>query len=387
MEQIKHSIAILISYIESKKYYGYDPYDTLNSNIPFNLAGKYLSAVVIQIQKRNPLNIRPLLGIKKEINPKGMGLFLKAYSILYRKTGKKKYLDKAGEILHWLQNNYSDGFSGKCWGYNFDWASPGSYLKAYTPSVVVTSFVIDGIFEYYKTTKDHKAAESILSASKYIINDIAVLKFDTGISFSYTHLSKGACYNASLLASEILAKANAVENNPEKISLIKDAVSFVLSKQKKDGSWYYSIEPGTNKERKQIDFHQGFILVSLQNILTLTGILQDEIKSAITKGLEFYKKEQFLENGQSLWRLPKKWPVDIHNQSQGIITFSSLKQYRSDYIAFAKTIALWTIDNMQSQKGFFYFRKTPLLVNKIPYMRWSQAWMMVALSELLECEE
>ena len=42
------------------------------------------------------------------------------------------------------------------------------------------------------------------------------------------------------------------------------------------------------------------------------------------------------------------------------------------------------IDNMQDQNGFFYHQKWPFLTNKIPYLRWGQAWMMFALSSLME---
>ena len=386
-EKVLKALDIIIKYCENENFFGYDPYDTLNSFIPFRKTGTYLSAVAIQIQKRNPINIRPLLGVKRGINPKAMGLFLKAYCTLYRKTGEKKHLAKAEEIFQWLQNNNSKGFSGHCWGYNFDWASPGNYLKANTPSVVVTSFIIDGIFEYYKTTQDPRAAEIILSSSQYILGDIPVPRFEKGLSFSYTHLSTGACYNASLLAGEILAKANTIKNNEELLKLIEGAISFVLSMQKTDGSWYYSYDPEKRVERKQIDFHQGFILVSLQNIFYNTGLMQHEIESAISRGLHFYRNEQFSSCGRSLWRLPKKWPVDIHNQSQGIITFSRLRKYDANYLNFANQIAKWTIENMQSPKGYFYYRKTPFYTNKIPYIRWSQAWMMLALTELLDAND
>lgn len=53
------------------------------------------------------------------------------------------------------------------------------------------------------------------------------------------------------------------------------------------------------------------------------------------------------------------------------------------YLRFAVTIADWTINNMQDEEGFFYYRKNKFYINKIPYMRWSQAWMMLALSNLL----
>lgn len=383
---IIESFKLLQRYIESENFKGYDPYDTLNSWFPFSIFGKWGAPIAIQIQKKNPINIRPLLGIKGEYNPKGMGLFLKAYCILFQKTGIKEYLDKAHWLFHWLNINYTKGYSGKCWGYNFDWASPGSYLKAYTPSVVVTSFVIDGIYEYYKITQNKEAKDAIISASEYVQNDIPVTEFPEGISFAYTHVSKGACYNASLLAAEVIAKAGVLEGTIIHNKIIEKAVSFVLSKQKPDGSWYYSLNPETGKERKQIDFHQGFVLVSLYNLIKLTGVLKEEIDNALKRCLKFYKERQFFHNGRSMWRLPKKWPVDIHNQSQGIITFSKLKEYNPCYLDFAKKIAEWTIHNMQDKKGYFYYQKHKAYTNRISYMRWSQAWMLLALAELLKSE-
>lgn len=377
------SLDKLIQYCEKVALQGYDPYDTLNSPILNIFPGNFLPSVFIQLQKRNPVNLRPLLGIKKGYNPKAMGLFLKAYCLLYEKTKQGFYLEKAHVIFNWLQQNYSKGFSGYAWGYNFDWASPGNYLKAYTPSVVVTSFVIDGVYKYYLITKKEDARNIILSAALYIRKDIPTLDFDKGISFSYTHLSKGACYNASLLAAEVLAKANALVKNVEDMKKVKKAISYVLSKQKNDGSWLYSYNPETDTERHQIDFHQGFILTSLNNLMQLTDGFNLPMEDSIKKGLVFYQKHQFEANGKSLWRLPKKWPVDIHNQSQGVITFSQLNKYNNEYLQVAEKILLWTIEHMQDKRGYFYYRNYKNYKNKIPFIRWSQAWMLLAMSEFL----
>lgn len=386
-ELISVSLHNLIQYCEAYDFKGYDPYDTLNSYINFKNFGKWGPSVAIQLQKHNPINIRPLIGIKKGYNPKGLGLFLKAYCLLYKKTKEKKYLDKADWLFNWLNTYYSKGYSGKCWGYNFDWASPGNYLKAYTPSVVVTSFVVDSILEYYKLTTDNNAKQDIISASQYIIKDIPKINSKEGISFSYTHLSKDCCYNASLLAAEILAKADFVSGQNSHQQEINQAIDFILAKQHANGEWWYSFNPQTNQERKQIDFHQGFILVSLNNLLRLAPINKEKTKAAIIKGIDFYKNKQFLPNGRSFWRLPKKYPVDVHNQSQGIITFSQSLDYNPKYLLFAKTIARWTIENMQHSSGYFFYRVYPFYKNKISYMRWSQAWMMLALSELYQHEE
>jgi hypothetical protein len=44
----------------------------------------------------------------------------------------------------------------------------------------------------------------------------------------------------------------------------------------------------------------------------------------------------------------------------------------------------WTATHMWDSRGFFYFQKLPYYTNRISYMRWSQAWMLLALSTYLE---
>jgi hypothetical protein len=279
-----------------------------------------------------------------------------------------------------LLNNYTRGYSGYCWGCNYPWGSFDEYKIAFLPSVVVTSVIIDGIYEYYQITQSPDARDVIISSSEYIIKDIPITSWDDGLSFAYTHISKGVCYNASLHAVEVLARAKSVGAIIDDF-LIKDAVSFIIGKQKKDGSWYYSLDTVTMKERRQIDFHQGFILVSLHNIIKLTGFYNNDIDCAINNGLYFYWNRQFTESGRSLWRLPKKYPIDIHNQSQGIITFSKLSEIDRKYLDYAKIILAWTIQNMQHPTGYFYYRIHRLFKDKTPYIRWGQAWMLLGFSE------
>ena len=103
----------------------------------------------------------------------------------------------------------------------------------------------------------------------------------------------------------------------------------------------------------------------------------------IKDGLKYYYEQQFSRDGWAYWRLPSKYPVDIHNQSQGIITFVKFKDHNKKYEQFARKIAEWTIKNMQNSKGYFYYQKWPILNNKVNYLRWNQAWMLLALTTLI----
>jgi hypothetical protein len=80
------ALAKLQRYCE-KSYAGYDPYDALNSCIPFRKLGYWPPILAVQAMKRLPINLRPLLGVRKGVNPKAMGLFLEAYALLMQREG------------------------------------------------------------------------------------------------------------------------------------------------------------------------------------------------------------------------------------------------------------------------------------------------------------
>lgn len=378
----RDSLELLQKYVAKEEYKGYDPYDTLCSPFPFRSFTSWGPVLATQIQKRNPVNVRRLLGIEKGHNPKAMGLFLEAYVAL-QKSGAGDYKSQCDYFFHWLSENQSSGYSGNSWGYNFPWATTEKYLPAYAPTVVATGFVVRGLYAYHQLTGNAKAKELILGAAEFVRKELALSTFETGVMISYTPLFPDCCYNAGLLGAEILAYANVLEPNEADRTTIRKSVDFVVSKQHNDGHWNYSMDLKTGAERSQIDFHQGYVLDSILNISKLLEVEDIKWTIALTAGLKYYKEKQFFPDGRSLWRIPKEYPVEIHNQSQGIITFLNFSYLGKEYSDFAKTIAEWTIANMQDKSGYFYYRKLKFYTNKISYMRWSNAWMFLALSRLI----
>ena len=384
--EVQESLNKLIAFVEKEQFKGYDPYDTLNSSWPFHWLGKWGPVLAIQFQKRNPINIRGLLGIKKGFNPKAMGLFLQAYSNLYLMDPKEEYREKMQYFFNWLTENYTKGYSGYCWGYNFDWASPVKFLKKYSPTIVVSGFVAKGIHQYYMATKDPKAVEVLISIGEFVEKDLEWTKDETGICISYSTVETDCCYNASMLGAELYARLYDITKQEQYKDWAIALTNFTVIRQKDDGRWNYSIDLSTGKEREQIDFHQGYVLDSIHYVLQYTGS-NTNFEKALLKGSDYYYNNQFYKDGRSIWRVPTQWPVEIHNQSQGIITFSRLNSLSENYPLFAREIANWTINNMQDPKGYFYYKKYPAYKIKTPFIRWSQAWMFLAITELIKKEK
>jgi hypothetical protein len=59
-----------------------------------------------------------------------------------------------------------------------------------------------------------------------------------------------------------------------------------------------------------------------------------------------------------------------------------MRPFDAKALASAERVALWTIQNLQDPSGFFHYQIRRFFRNRIPYMRWGQAWMQRALTEL-----
>ena len=384
--KLKRSLRYLREYCEKRQYKGYDPYDVLMSKIPFSKFGKWPPILAIQIFKRNPLNFRPIIGVPRSTNPKGLGLFLKGYSTYEGHPDREK---KARAIFDKLLEVQTPVENGMAWGYPFPWASPEKFLPAWSPTSVVTGFVAQGIDSYYKAFGDKRALDALERAGEFLSNDLHHTEEDELYAISYSTVKPDFCYNASLLAAETYAMTYAHTQNADYKNKALKALDSVLKRQKSDGSWNYSENLETGKQRVQIDFHQGFVIDSIISICTSIGTTNEDAEKAIQKGFDFYREKQFTNSGRSLWRLPESYPSDIHHQAQGIITALKYYEYSGGKMAalMAKKVATYTLENFQDRRGYFYYRKHKNFTDRTTYMRWGNAWMFLAMSMLVHSIE
>ena len=88
-----------------QQFRGYNKHDGLNSPLMklFLGWGKWPRIIAIQSVMRSPVNIRPLIGVKKTYNPKGLALFTQGSLDLYQTSGNQSYLENAQSTLNTLQ--------------------------------------------------------------------------------------------------------------------------------------------------------------------------------------------------------------------------------------------------------------------------------------------
>ncbi len=373
--------------VEQNHWKGYDPYDALNSGLlnTLTLGSKLLRLFAIQLMRRSLINFRPLLRISKERNPKGMGLFAYGYLNLYEHTKDSKYAEKAIEILNWLIDNHSPGYAGYCWGYNFDWQSRAFFLPKFTPTVVNTSFIGRTFVKAFDILKEKKYLEIAWSACNFILKDLNRLSAPnsadgnsrSSFCFSYTPIDKYFVHNATALASSLLSLVYEKTGERELYDSAKKSLQYVANHQQPDGSWRYGEDEVAQKTGID-NFHTGFVLESLKIYASATG--DYSFDECIKKGLKFYQSNFFLQDGSPKYFYNKVYPLDIHSACQAIITLIQLREYGAD-TELCNKVLNWMIKNMwDDKKGYFYYQMGRFFTNKIPYIRWSQAWAFYALT-------
>ena len=95
--------------------------------------------------------------------------------------------------------------------------------------------------------------------------------------------------------------------------------------------------------------------------------------------MNFILNNFFTDQGVPKYYHNKTYPIDIHCPGQLPVTLSVLGKIES-YKELVDKVLFWTIKNMQDKKGYFYYQIKKGISSKIPYMRWSQAFMFYAFS-------
>lgn len=371
----------LLDYCMQNNWAGYDPYDGLNSKVfqslPFvqNRIGRL---ALTQAMKRSPVNFRPILRVPEAQNPKALALFSSALLIL-SKMGWFNNDDTIFQLLKKMVDLKSPERPHFCWGYHFDWQARDGFTPKFSPNIICTTFAGNALLDIYDTFADDRCIEMAVSAGQFLLNGLNITKGDGEICFSYTPLDWSQVHNANLLGAAYLARLYSITKERKFLEPAEKAVSFSTRRQNEDGAWPY----GEDKTQQWVDnFHTGYNLVALKRFSEYTE--NRDVLENVRKGFQFYRANLFTEDGLPKYYHDRLYPIDIHAVAYSIITLVEFEALDRGNIDLANRIFAWAAREMQDEKGFFFYQKNRYFKNRIPYMRWSQAWMLLSLALLLK---
>ena len=397
----------LWQWCRAQGFAGYDPYDALNSRLFQATPLKHSRLARLawtQFHKRSPINLRALAGIGREKNSKGIALFALAALAEYRRSKTKEAEIEARELLDDLMSMRLKGFKGAAWGYNFDWQSRAFLAPRGTPTIVPTAFAARALCEAAEVFGAEEYLPFARTICDFILSDLNRSEEAADeVCFSYSPLDRTRVFNASLLAGETLAAVGRLTGEASLCDWAMRAARYVILRQRADGSWAYG---GKDYQSWADSFHTAFVLTSLSRIMKAavtepgadrgpragspsgvvdaTGSSSQDLETAIHRGYEFWRERFFLSNGWPKYFPDCLYPADAHSAGAAIVALAELQWLDRGALEFAETVADWAITNLRDDRGLFYYQRRRFHTVRIPYMRWSEAWMAYGLIRLLE---
>jgi len=382
LDDIQRYTMQLFDYCKRNGWAGYDPYDALNSRMfgstPFSKS-KVCRIAFTQILKRLPINFRPILEIPKEQNPKAIALFLTA-SLKLLKSGLLENREIITSLAERLIELRSPDSAYWCWGYSFPWQTRTVLVPKWAPNLVCTSFVANSLFDLHEASGESRYRSIAVGSAEYLLNELYWEEGGSVACFSYPlPSSRSRVHNANFLGSALLLRAFKHTGDEKFLGPALKAARYSAAMQHEDGSWDY----GEMSTQRWVDnFHTGYNLCALRSICRDAGT--SEFEPQIHRGFDFYRKHFFREDGAPRYFHNRTYPIDIHSVAQSIVTLLAFTDFGEGNLTLARDVFRWAINNMWDGQGSFYYQKLPYHTTKISYMRWSQAWMLYALSILIE---
>jgi len=380
--QATAACAKLLEYCRANDWAGHDPYDALNSRLftalPF-LNSRWPRLIATQALKRSPIDLRRLMLIPPTQNPKAMALFLASALRLRSVPG----IDAAGvaeSMIERLRALRSPGTESWCWGYSFPWQTRTLVVPRGTPNLVCTTFVAGALLDAYEQLGYPRCLDMGVSAAEFILRELYRSEAGGLAGFSYPLPSMPPhIHNANFLGAALFARVHKLTGDGKFLGPALAAARYSASRQQSNGAWAYGEAP----TQAWVDnFHTGYNLCGLQAIDR--ALNTNEFEPNIRRGFEFYRTHFFEPDGAARYFHNSTYPIDIHCVAQSIITLLEFRHLHPDSMALAQSVLRWTLDRMWDERGFFYYRVGRLGVIRTSYMRWSQAWMLLALSMLLQ---
>lgn len=378
--RVRQALAETDAYVAREDFAGYDPYDALSSPIfklPLLNSSHYVRLAVQQVVKRLFVNIRPLLGIKKQVSAVSLARMLEGYAHLFAidPLHRDYYSDRITMCLSRIEALRSRRYSGDCWGYEFDWEPRYATkpIPAGVPNIIATGIVTNALVETHRLA-GMQALDSCLSAAEFVLRDLErTVATDGSFCWGYFPRDRQLVLNATMKGARLCAQVFSLTGDRELRDAAQATVRFVMDHQRPDGAWPYSV----GDARSWVDnFHTGYLLECLEAYERYAK--DSTFSSAKAKGWRYYRKYFVTPESVPKYLDHRITPIDATACAQTISTLCTFGD-----VPEAGRVALWTLAKMRRPDGAFVYQRHTHYTNRIPYMRWSTAPMFCALARLL----
>ncbi|MGV7224039.1 MAG: hypothetical protein ACQ9MH_21260 [Nitrospinales bacterium] len=401
VEQLHFYLNQLFCWLENNGWAGWDPYDVYDNRIGMwmvkreNICQRIASGLTSRANDFFPVALRKVLKVKPQINAKAMGLFAAGFLLLEASENAPRQIN--GEpgytpCFRWLENHKVIRFGGCGWGYPFDWRSR-ILIPKNTPTVVNSAIIGDAYWLKYKYHNDKESLLQCQNICQFIVSGLnrGGHKDDGSFCFSYTPVDQFQVHNANLFGAEFLIRIGMETMRDDWIKTGLSAANFSLSEISEDGTLnYWSNDQA--KYLQQDTYHSGFEIRALNSIACLTGI--KEFRQAADKYFRTWLSDFFSKESSPCFTRGQTDVVEVHSCAEGLLCATKMFEVGN----FPRELFLKHVKGVLSAVSRLWVKKAPgneYFASKrhnqlgfnikvdIPYIRWGQAWIFLALSAVV----
>jgi len=392
-EWLKTGCSRFLGWLDGAGYASYDPYDIwgtrygLWSRKIYYAKGKQgipLVAPLVAVDLLFP-SLRRLF-VKKDRFATCDAQLLLAFLNLYKITGEGRHLDRAVALGDEILAYSIPGYKGPCWGYPFDWQNNKDEVwPKNTPYITCTPYCYEAYLGLLDATGDKRYLDLAAGIAEFIHGDLKNLPTGPDAAAgSYSPYDERQVVNATAYRAYILAEAGKRFGREEYLRDSRLNLNFVLESQAADGSWLYAM----NEKKSFIDnFHTCF---NLKNLFKLNRVSPDaRVEESIRRGYDYYQRVLIDGEGN-----PKSFAVEprlqiarleMYNFAEGITLGALLGDMIPEARQLAMDLAGKLIREHQLADGHFVTRVfRGGLRHTFPFLRWPQAQLFYALTNLLK---
>jgi hypothetical protein len=308
---------------------------------------------------------------------------------LHQISGGSNHLERAVALGEEIMAYSIPGYRGPCWGYPFDWQNNNNAVwPKHTPYITCTPYCYEAYLGLLEATGDPKYREWVAGIAEFVHGDLKDIPTGpNSAAGSYSPFDNRQVVNASGYRAYVLAEAGKRFGRQDYLEASRRNLNFVLESQATDGSWMYAM----NETKSYIDnFHTCF---NLKNLFKIHRIDPDaRIEASIRRGFDYYRQHLI-----DAWGNPRPFAVkprlqlaklEMYDFAEGITHGALIGDIIPEAGELARSLASKLIQEHQLPDGHFVTRVfRGGFRHRFPFLRWPQAQLFYALTNLLKTED
>jgi hypothetical protein len=277
------------------------------------------------------------------------------YLKMFQLTNAPAYRRKAEACLDWLDRHKSPRYENHSWANHFEFAGRGGSYDKNESIIVWTALIGQAYLDAYELLQEKRYLDIALSACRWILS-LPREETSSGTCLSYLAAWHSSIHNSNMLGAALLARASRYSPDADDasrsgqirhgIQLFTPALQRCLVLRRRPPISLVRQFPHRLQSRQPQALHpkhggRAFL-------------------PHLRKGYTFYIQNFFEPDGRPKYYHNRLYPIDSQCAGQAIETLAFFSEDYPESLPLAYKVARWYIQNMQDEKGYFYYRMYPL---------------------------